>query len=314
MNLAIIGVGGVGGYFGAKICNAKAALGANVYFVARGPHLRAIEERGLTVRTSSEGVMSCRPTLVTDRIEDLPPLDGCLVCVKSFDLEGVARRLEARLSEKAEVVPLLNGIDIHDRLREHVRRAAIFPACVFVGTHIAEPGVVSQDGGACKVLFGPAPHGGGARSVLMTCVFEASGVKHEWHNDITSSIWTKFVFIASFGLVTACFGKTLGQVMESPELSSRAHSIMTEIVCLAAAQGVVLPPSIIEDSCRKGNDFPPDTRTSFQRDFELRDRPDERDLFGGTIIRLGRQLGVPTPSTKEIDALINHEKAMPRAR
>ena len=254
--------------------------------------------------------MRCRPTLATDVIENLPPVDGCLVCVKSFDLSDAARQLGARLSGRAEVVPLLNGIDIYNRMRGHIRNGAIFPACVFVGTHIVEPGVVSQDGGAGRILLGPAPSGAGGQSVLMKKVFELSGITHEWHDDILPSIWTKFIFIASFGLVTACFNATLGQVMQSAELGSRVRSIMKEILLLSAAKGIELPAEIMEDSYREGNAFPPDAKTSFQRDFERQDRPDERDLFGGTIIRLGSELGIPTPSTQELHALICQRKAM----
>jgi 2-dehydropantoate 2-reductase len=103
---------------------------------------------------------------------------------------------------------------------------------------------------------------------------------------------------------------TLGQVMAFDELSSNVRSIMKEILALATAKCISLPVSIVEDFCQKGNDLPPNTKTSFQRDFEALDRPDERDLFGGAIIRLGKQLDIATPSTHELYEMINHRKQL----
>ena len=171
MNIAILGVGGVGGYFGAKICRAKEALQADVYFVARGAHLKAIQDNGLTVRTSSEGIIHCHPTLATSNIDELPSLDACLICVKSYDLNELTKRLTSKVSDGTEIVPLLNGIDIYDRIRANIHTGNVYPACVFIGTHIDEPGVISQDGGACKILFGKARAGNDHRySHHGTCI------------------------------------------------------------------------------------------------------------------------------------------------
>jgi 2-dehydropantoate 2-reductase len=113
--------------------------------------------------------------------------------------------------------------------------------------------------------------------------------------------------------VTAYFNKTLGQVMESDELSSMIRAIMNEILSLATAKSIRLPDSIVEHSYQKGNEFPYNTKTSFHRDFEAPDRPDERDLFGGAIIRLGEQLDVATPHVRELYEMINKRK-QPRFR
>lgn len=308
MNIAILGVGGVGGYFGAKICRAKETLQANVYFVARGAHLKAIQDNGLTVRTSSEGIIDCRPTLATSEIGELPLLDACLICVKVYDLGDLARRLTSKVSDRTEIVPLLNGIDIYDRIRMNLHEGHIYPACVFIGTHVVEPGVISQDGGACRILFGGTLQETTKEPPAMVSVFDMSSIHSEWHEDISPSLWSKFMFIASFGLVTACFNKTLGQVMASDELGLMVRSIMDEILAVATAKGIRLPDSIVEDSYQKGNDFPSGTKTSFQRDFAVPDRPDERDLFGGAIIRLGEHLGVATPHVYDLYARINAQK------
>ncbi len=318
MNIAILGLGGVGGYFGAKICAAMNGRGPDhdddrVFFVARGAHLEAIRARGLTVKTSSEGTLICKPAMATDDISALPPLDAALVCVKGYDLDALAGKLADRVQPGTEIVPLLNGVDAYDRLRARLAHGSIFPACVFIGTHIESPGVVAQQGGACSILYGRDPRRLDSQPARITKIFAASRIKNQWYDDVSPQIWTKFIFISAFGLVTACFNKTLGEVMADPQMSGRVRAVMGEIQAIARARGVALPPAIIEESFRKGSDFPPETKTSFQRDFEAREKLDERDLFGGTVVRLGAEAGIPTPAVLDLmDRLEKIKPAPPR--
>jgi 2-dehydropantoate 2-reductase len=311
MNIAVIGLGGVGGYFGGKICRHAAGLGAVVHFVARGENLAAIRARGLTVKTAAEGEWTCRPASATDDIQSLPVPDLALVCVKSYDLEAAARKLASIATEKTAVIPLLNGVDIHERIRADIPRARVFPACVFIGTSLESPGVVAQKGGACKINLGPDPEAPSAAPEEILELFAECGITHEWFDDVIPSIWTKYVFIAAFGMVTACFGKTLGEVMESSDLRGRVLGVMEEITALARKKGIRLPDTIVEDSFRKGAEFPPETKTSFQRDVERQIKPDEREIFGGAVLRLGRETGVATPVTRELCGILERRKPLP---
>jgi 2-dehydropantoate 2-reductase len=308
VSIGIIGTGGVGGYFGGKICRSLSGSDARVWFVARGRHLEEIRRNGLAVRTAAEGDWVCRPTAVTDVIEDLPPLDLCLLCVKSYDLVNVLPRLCGALSERTIVIPLLNGVDIYERVRRTVATARVLPACVYVGTHIEVPGVVRQAGGACRILLGADPQGPAFRPEAVFECFDRSGVAYEWFDDVAPELWKKFLFIAAFGLVTAASGRTLGEVMDDPAASAQVLAIMREIAAIARAAGISLSGSIVEDSHGQGRRFPPETKTSFQRDFERSDRPDERDLFAGTILRMGARLKVPTPATREASELLDRHK------
>lgn len=310
VRIGVIGVGGVGGYFGGKLCRSLSAEEGEVYFVARGRHLEEIRRNGLCVSTSDEGQWHCRPAIATDRIDDLPPLDICLVCVKSYDLHAVLKGLVDRLKESTLVVPLLNGIDIYERMRNEVSVATIFPACVYVGTHIETYGKVTQNGGACKILFGKDPQYPGFVPRDLFGLFDKSSIKYAWVEDVYREIWTKYIFIAAFGLVSAAYDATLGKIMESQELSGYVRSIMGEIAALSEKKGIGLAGTIVGDTFGRGRDFPYETKTSFQRDFERMDKPDERDLFGGTIIRLGEAAGVDTPATRQLHELLNRRKPL----
>jgi 2-dehydropantoate 2-reductase len=193
-------------------------------------------------------------------------------------------------------------------MRAELDIARIFPGCTYIGVHIAEPGVVAQRGGDCRILFGGDPQAPGIKPHSVFKLFEQGGIGFEWLDDISSALWRKYIFIAGFGMVLAGFDKTLGQVMESPELSGYVQAAMTEIAMLAGKMGTALPAEVVAESYQRGHDFAYKTKTSFQRDFESMDRPDERDLFTGTILRLGKRFGIETPATLELSKLMDQRK------
>lgn len=309
MNIAVIGVGGVGGYFGGRLTSLlQSDKDLRIYFVARGAHLKEIRAKGLLLDTD-EGQMVCRPTHATDDIAELPQPDLCLLCVKGYSLKEVLIPLAPRIGDHTMILPLLNGVDIYERIRSLIPNGIVFPACVYVGTHIERPGKVTQRGGSCTIHFGRDPKNAYADPTLFD-LFRRSKIKYEWSENPYTEIWSKFIFIASFGLVTAAYDKTIGELMCSEELSGQVKNIMREVRLIAMKKRIDLPPTIVDDSYRKGSAFPFELKTSFQRDYENRDRPDERDILGGTIIRMGRELGVDTPSTEMIYDSIQRNKAL----
>ena len=311
-NIGVIGVGGVGGYFGGKLCRLlREGGGVTVSFVARGEHLRAIQESGLRLSSEEDGDQVCQPSLATDDVRDLPPLDLCLVCVKEFDLTAVLSRLEPRLSDRSIVLPLLNGVDVHSRVRAVIRKGIVLPACVYVGTHIGRPGEVIQRGGACRILFGPDPERPDFSPDAVVGLFDRAGIKSTCTPEIQTEIWKKFIFISAFGLVSAASGKTLGVILEDGPLRGDVERVVMEAIALARGSGVPLPDDIAESSLSKARSFPFGTKTSFQRDFERSDRKDERDLFAGSMVRIADRLGIAVPKTRELATVLAERKPVP---
>ena len=274
MNIGVLGVGGVGGYFGGKIAhfieNSKSLH--KVFFVARGAHLEAICKNGLKLNTKENGVTICRPSLATDDIQSLPLLDICLICVKSYDLCDVLDKLNDRIHSNTVILPLLNGVDIHQRIRGQITKAVILPACVYVGTHIEKPGTVTQSGGSCRIEYGPDPDYPDSDISVLKNLLNDSGICNEWHKDPQPEIWSKFMFIASYGMISASNNITLGQILESQQLCSDTLSIMNEIYKIAIASGIKLNEECIMNSFNKAKAFPYATKTSFQRDFEVSEK------------------------------------------
>ena len=307
MNLGIIGIGGVGGYFGGKLAkefNEREDI--KIYFAARGLHSQEIKKNGLVLDTD-DGTYVSVPTEITDDISQLPELDICLICVKSYDLQNVLEQLKPKIKRDTIILPLLNGVDIYDRVRSVISDGAVFPACVYVGTHIEKPGKVVQRGGACTIHFGADPEKEAVTNWLPD-LFDQAGINYNMTSNPYSEIWSKYIFIASFGLVCACYSKTIGEVMQSNKLAEYVKKIMSEIFDISKKAGIDLPADIVQKSFVKGSGFPFDTKTSFQRDYENRDKPDERDLFGETLLRLGKKYNEDTSTVKMIYNMINNDK------
>lgn len=312
--IGVLGVGGVGGYFGAKLCRLQGPEGPlKIVFIARGEHLREIRRNGLRLTSEHEGEVVGHPSLATDDFRDLPPLDLCLVCVKAFDLPAALAGLAPGVRDETILLPLLNGVDVHARVREVIHRGVVLPSCVYVGTHVEAPGRVRQKGGACRILFGSDPSRPGFDPRGILGVLHQAGIQATWTADVQSELWRKFIFIAAYGLVSAACGKTLGEITSDEGLKREVRAIMAEAEAVARAAAVGLPEDIVEMSLRKALDFPPEAKTSFQRDFERLDKADERDLLGGTLIRLGKQWRVEMPQTRAVMDLLERRKPWGRA-
>lgn len=304
-HVCVFGVGGVGGYFGGRLAwwlESQTDPDWHVSFLARGEHLAAIRSRGLELNTPDARLM-CVPSSASSDMKDLPVPDIVLLCVKGYGLDEALRQIAAHSHDGTVVIPLLNGIDIHERIRTQLPNARVLPACVFVGTHVDRPGVVSQAGGDGVIFLGGDPVDPGFVPLSFLSLLQDAGIRYTWFDDARPAIWEKYVFISAFGLVTAASRMALGEVVRDPRLLEDAREIMREVVGIAACEGVDLDPDVISTAVTKASGFPFETRTSFQRDVESGGQ-DEGDLFGGTILRLGRRHGVPTPATRRVYAQI----------
>ncbi len=295
-NICVFGIGGVGGYFGGKIAEALTKT-ADIYFIARGPHLEEIKKKGLVLK--SDGTTTIvRPTLATNDPGKLPSIDICFICVKSYDLADALKSIAPKLNQNSVVIPLLNGVDIYERTRSILSDVTILPACVFVGTHIEKPGVVVKEGGG-RIIVGADPQNKEFNPRPVIDLLKTAGLDYVWQENADTEIWTKFIFIAPFALVGSCYNKTLGQIMESEELKAKVVEVMKEVQAIADKKGIALDENIIDISLEKANGFSYETKTSLHRDIEA-SKNNELDLFGGTVVEMGKALNIPTPATNNL--------------
>lgn len=301
MNICFYGVGGVGGYYGALLAKYLNKIGiGKIYFIARGKHKEAILDKGLLLKKDGgKEELLIRPDFCTDSVDKLPVFEIVVVSVKGYDLEGVIKEVNKITDENSIILPLLNGADIYDRIRQHFKKGYILPACLYLGTHIESPGVIFQKGGSGQILIGKDPLNPTFYPETLLDLFKNADILIEYSDDVNVEIWTKFIFIASYALVTATYDKTIGEVAKDRNLGILVKNIMREIELIARALKIQLPSDIVETSFSKANQFPLETKTSFQRDVETKGRQSEWDLFGGTVLRYGNKFNIPAGNTKE---------------
>ncbi len=302
MRMTVMGLGGVGGYFGGMLARRYAGSREHrVVFIARGAHLDAIRRDGLCLRTV-EGEYRVVPDLATDRPTEAGPCDLVLLCVKGYDLEATAAGIVPLLHDGTVVLPVLNGVDIAERLRLFLPRGIVLSGGVYISAFIESPGVVRQVGGSCQLIFGPDDGKSESYRPLESLLREA-GIKAELSAEIAVPLWTKYLFVSPMAGLTSLTGLCFGDVMADPKLRDRVRGLMAEIDRLARAKGVRLPADSVEKGIAIVERFPHETKSSLQLDFAKGGRT-ELDLFTGYAVRAGRSLGVPIPLHEELHAAL----------
>jgi len=293
MRIAVIGLGGVGGAFGGRLAvRYEGAPDHEVVFIARGDHLQAIRERGLSLLTPG-GDFLARPFLATDDPATAGPFDLVLFAVKGYGLEAAARAIAGNVHDKTVIIPLLNGVDITERLQGILPRGIFLYGAVYVSAFIESPGVVRQVSPAGRLIFGPAD-GNVANFHHIDRLFQDAGIISELTADPKAALWTKFIFICPAASVTSLLQESFGEVLNDPEAREMLAGMIGEVERIARAKGIGLPGDISAATLAKIRQFPPQTKTSLQLDFE-KGRDTEIDILTGFIVKAGRELRIPTP-------------------
>jgi len=287
MRIGIIGIGGVGGYYGGKLAMKYAGTGEHeVIFYARGAHLAAIRKDGLKLVTV-DGECTVRPTLATDNPAEMGKLDLAIVCTKSYGLEEAAKAVAGNLRDDSVVLPLLNGVDITDRLRAVLPRGIVLCGGVFISSAIQGPGLVKQVGGTGQLFFGPAEKADVEKFRPIEALLKGAGIKAELSADALLPLWTKYIFIGPMAGVTSLAGKPFGEVLGNADDRATVEGMMREVEAVARKKGVNFPADIVQSSLGKAAAFAPTTKTSMQLDYERGNRT-ELDIFIAYMVQAGK--------------------------
>ncbi|AMP98213.1 2-dehydropantoate 2-reductase [Pedobacter cryoconitis] len=298
---AIIGLGGVGGYFGFKLAQKYTADSAiNVTFIAREKTYEIVKENGLTLLSEAHEDPIARPDQIFKTVAELGHTDVFVICVKEYDLENICNQLKDKIKNDTVILPLMNGVDIYERIRKIITNGIVLPSCVYVASHIKEKGIVEHKGNPGKIIAGKDPEHPEFDPQGIVDLFKNASIDIDYKEDSFPAIWSKYFFIASFGLVSARYNKSIGQVNEEEELHQRALAVMQEIQAIAVRKEIDLPEDIIEQTFQKAASFPFQTPTSLQLDVQSGKENTELELFAGAIIAYGKQLGIPVPETTDI--------------
>lgn len=311
-SVSVIGLGGVGGYFGFKLAqNYSASPDVSITFVARKETYTIINEKGLTLLSAEHPKSQAYPNNLIKDFDDLPASNLILICVKEYDLEQVCLAIKEKINDDTVILPLMNGADIYERIRKTISKGIVLPSCVYVASHIKEKACVEHKGKSGKIIIGNDPFHQQFSIEPIVTLLKNAGIDVEFKVNSLPDIWTKFLFIASFGLVTARYNKSIGQVNDDEKLKPEALAIMTEIKLIAFLKGIKLSDTIILDTFEKAATFPFHTPTSLQLDVHSKKRQNELELFAGTILKYGKELGANVPATAKIYEEIKQINVIP---
>jgi 2-dehydropantoate 2-reductase len=301
VRIAVMGSGGVGGFFGARLARG----GADVSFIARGAHLAAMREHGLAIESTDES-FSLPKVKVTDDPSTIGKTDLIMFGVKLWDTEEAALSLVPIMGPETAIISFQNGVQKDDLLRPIVGERAIMGGVAYVGTNISRPGVIAQKGPMQRLVFGEYDGSRSRRAEEFLAACQRGGINAEISADVRSEIWQKFIFLASMAAATASTRKPLGPVRSNPLTRQFFLDLMREVVAVGRAHGVAIPNKFAEQRLAFADTLHPDMTASMHHDLE-QGRPLELQWLSGGVVDLGAKIGVPTPLHRAVrDALILH--------
>ena len=306
MKIAVMGSGGVGGYFGARLAQA----GCDVSFIARGAHLAALRERGLIVE-SKLGNLSFPKVRATDDPTALGSVDLVLIGVKLWDTEAAVRAIRPIVGPTTAVLSLQNGVQKDDVLRSILGDGPIIGGVCYIAATIAQPGVISHAGTMQKLVFGEYDGRRSARAEALLEACRRGGIDAELSQEIRKAIWEKFVFLVGLSATTTTIRLPIGPIRTHPRTRLFLLDAMREVVAVGRAQGVALSAEYAEDRLAFCDRLPAEMTSSMHNDLERGNRLEVAWLSGG-VVELGQAAGVPTPVNRAVsDILALHADGPP---
>lgn len=291
MKIAVMGAGAIGSYFGGLL----ARSGEDVWFVARGPHLKAMREKGLRIE-SPYGDFSI-PVQATDDPAEVGPVDLVLFTVKSFDTESAARQMLPMMGPQAVVLSLQNGVTNEEVLGRVIGPDKVLGGLCYIPADVPEPGVVKHGGPKRDIIFGELSGGITERARAILAVLEKAGIPTTLAEDIRVPVWSKFLFISAFSSITALTRMPIGPVRDTPETWELYAGLLDECYLVARGLGVNLPDNAVAQTLEMSKNWPDSAKSSLLQDLEKGKRL-EIDALCGAVARLGARVGVPTPLSK----------------
>lgn len=298
MKIGIIGIGGVGGYFGGKLAMAYENSDQHeIIFIARGEHLKAIQEKGLQLLTR-EGDYVAKPRLATDNPTEAGIFDLVFFCTKSYSLESSAQQFSSCINKNTVVIPLLNGINSAERLRAVLPQTNVISGSVYIISHIEEPGVIRQEGGACKLTFGTDDESAKEYQYILDILLQAK-INATLTDKISEVLWTKYLLMCPLASLMSATGKTYGAIWADSSLRKKVRDMMLEVAAVAKARHVFLPENAVDKLMEMVAGFGHSSKTSMQLDRE-KGKQTEIDALTAYLCKAGRDSGIPTPLHDEI--------------
>jgi 2-dehydropantoate 2-reductase len=288
MRIAVMGAGAIGGYVGARL----AAAGAAVTFVARGRHLAAIREKGLVVR-SPLGDVHVAPARATGDPAEVGEVEVVLLGTKLYDVEAAARAIGPMIGPDTAVVCVQNGVDATDIVADHCGPAHVAGGVAMINGEVTAPGVVRHNA-LNHLTVGELDGRASGRLARFVALANGAGIEATLSGDIRLEIWRKFLLLAPMAALSAMTGVELAAIRGHAETWSLAEQGMREVVAVAEAAGVGLTEDDVQRTLALVRSMPATWRASLAVDLE-RGRRLELEWLSGAVCRRGQASGLATP-------------------
>jgi 2-dehydropantoate 2-reductase len=297
MKIGVVGAGGVGGYYGARLASA----GAEVGLIARGDHLAAIRERGLRVR-ADDGDFTVQ-VAASDDPGEIGPCDAVLFCVKSYDTDEAAGLLGPLMKPETGVVSLQNGVDNEEKIAARIGPGHVIGGVSFILAHIAEPGLVEQVGSVRRVIFGELDGSRSERVERLLAEFRNAEIDSDVADDIRVVLWDKFAFLCALAGLTAVTRLPIDELLAVPETRDLFREMVGEVALVARAEGVELAGDIVDQKTAFAEGLGPDSYSSLHHDLVTGHRLELAALHG-EVTRRASHHGLSVPVSQMIYSLL----------
>jgi 2-dehydropantoate 2-reductase len=297
MRIAVYGTGGVGGYFGGRLAEA----GADVHFIARGAHLRALRAHGLVVRSVKGDFQVQAPA--TGDPADIGPCDFVLFCVKTFDTDAAAARLAPLLGDRTAVVSLQNGVENEERLARAIGEEHVMGGAAFIFAEIAEPGVIRHTGGPASITFGELDGRSSQRAERLLASCEQAGITADLSTSIKTVLWAKLAFICAQAGMTAAVRLPIAEIRTTPAAWAAFSRLVAEVCAVAEADGNPVPQTAQERALALAQAAEPGSFSSLHDDL-VAGRRMELEALHGFVVRRAAQHGLTVPTSEAVYAIL----------
>lgn len=298
MRIAVMGAGGVGGYFGGVLARAD----HEVVLIARGKHLETIQDQGLTVRSHHHGQFQI-DVQATSNPREVGAVDLVLFAVKTYQNSEAIPLIRPLVGPKTTVLTLQNGVESHCYLSEVFSDEQVFTGAAYIESGVAAPGVIRQNGEVVRIVFGHPTRGGKEHSAAILEVFKQAGIEIEMASNVMKALWSKFVFIVALAGPTTAARCEMHQLLELCEGRELIVAVLREAESVGCAMGISLDDGLCDRTMAYIDGYARDLHASMYTDLE-RGNPLELEALNGAVVRLGVRAGVPTPVNQCIYALL----------
>ena len=301
MRIAVMGAGAVGGYFGGVLAN----QGEDVVLIARGAHGDAIAKNGLQV-DSHWGNFNVN-VRVTDEPSSIGVVDLVLYCTKLYSNAEALPSIKRMIGPSTSILTIQNGVTSGSIIAEYYGWEHVLQGATYIESGIAGDGYIHQSGSTARIEFGEKDGSSTERTKAIFNLLDREGIQAVVSSNMVDALWNKMVMVGAIGTIMAASRASLPEILASPNGEHTIRSTMEEIVAVGQSQGITFPPRCVESKMQTAIAEAEEFQASLQYDLTS-GKPLELDDILGSVVKIGREVGIPVPSSSALVTVLDRFK------